>query len=83
MVQLDVLQLDLPDIYKTYKEFINANVFGEGREETADQNEKAQDEYMEKFRTDVKAEKERRRKGKARAEQETSPSNSANGSEQE
>ncbi|KAF9789539.1 hypothetical protein BJ322DRAFT_1018158 [Thelephora terrestris] len=80
MLQLERLHVDLPDIYNSWKEFMDANVFGQDEEEMGDPNEEAQKEYMDKFYADVEK-KAHQTKGKGRADVVTSPSQSANGSE--
>ena len=84
MKSLVVMALELPDLYASYKEFMNWNVFSEG-EEQADPNGEEQAEFIEKFYADLKEEKARK-KGKATTDEEEpehSPEGPTSGSGEE
>jgi hypothetical protein len=60
MKSLASMSLNLPDIYKSLKTFINVNMFGNGEGEAADPGGEEQVEFMKKFYVDLKEEKARR-----------------------
>ena len=67
MKSLATMMDELPDVYMSYKKFINDNVFGEGEEEVVHPGDKEQREFMKKFSVEIRDEKARQ-KGKQRAE---------------
>ena len=58
----------LPDIYKSYRKFIDDSVFGEGEQEEVHPDEEEQRGFMKKFYTEVE-EETTQQKGKERAEE--------------
>lgn len=62
MKSLATMVVELPGVYKSYKKFVNNNVFGEG-EEVVHPGEKEQREFAKMFNADFEEEKARQ-KGK-------------------
>lgn len=72
MKTLATMAVELPEVYDSYRRFVDANVFGEGEQETEDRNREERAKFMKNFYADVEEEKARR-KEKAHMEWEGSP----------
>jgi hypothetical protein len=64
MKSLASMALELPEVYKSYKTFINISVLGEGEKEIMGSGAREQVDFQKKFYMDLEEEKARW-KGKA------------------
>lgn len=81
MKSVETMATRLPDVYKSYRKFIDDSVFGEGEQEEVHPDEEKQREFTKKFYAEVE-EETTRQKGKERAE-EKGAQGSADGSSSE
>ena len=81
MKSVKTMATRLPDVYKSYRKFIDDSVFGEGEQEEVHPDEEEQREFTKKFYAEVEEEMTQQ-KGKERAE-EKGAQGSADGSSSE
>lgn len=74
MKSLAVMSVELPRTYKSFRKFIDDNVFGEGEEEVVHPSAGEQTEFNRKFAADVEEEKARQKERQDPEEQVDSPS---------